>query len=1494
MSDTTLFDIKEKLDILVKASFGVPSTSDKKEWSDEFVEGFNKGVKGSDILLEEIPENPDFTDITKIRQASDLGLQNSDFVGYSIVNSSIANCSIVDDSTGVVRRIQGLKLDRCDGIGTNNYSWTKKNASGNNVLFDSLQFNYKMNTDINGNVNKPYQYYLFTEQSGDSTIPEGNSGGNWVYDVNTGILLFADVENLNNGEDKFKIGDSNKPVITVFVYIGKKGIANLEISDISGASTNTSNLSTRINTNASNIDTLESQFTTLNSTVSDLSTNKIYISTWKVTAVTGEYKFTGPGNLSDTSNPEIYLVRGQQYKFSVNVSGHPFRIQTQTGTSGNEYGTGVNNNGIQIGDITFDVPMNAPSRLYYQCTLHENMNGPIFIGDKIYDLSQNLSTFETNTATNFTTVNNRVDGLDVSLNNLNTNLRSHIDNVVSGLDIKDSVKYASSEDIGISGFDTTNGQIDGNTLSDGDRILLVGQTDKTQNGIYKRSGTQLVRTDDFDSTENVSGGAFCFVEGGNTNSGKGFVLTNTGAITIGSTPLDFTQFSDTGLADGAVTTAKLDDDAVTAAKLASNAVLTTNIENGNITTLKIADGAVTEGKLAETYIKQGTSSQRNIAVDGNLIPSSNQTYSLGSAGNAWGDIYVSNNTIYFDQGANEDEIAIGISKTDLGNDEEYSLNLKIKGRNDNNFKNIKLGKGKINKNNRQATDDAFVGKFTELEDSNIHSLTGISGNFIIVSDDKINAVTPSDVRTRISVKSNDQFDASFSQVNTRIDNINTSLTVKQVSNTAANNQTHADISTISFDNDSGFNVTNTSTTGEVKISLGSHWKTIQIDGTDKLTPSGEESLNLVNGTGINIEGDSTASTQSLTFSLNASIKDLTDTPSALGSAGQILKVNSTGNSLVFEDLPSGGSSTFTDLTDTPSALGSAGQVLKVNSAGNALVFEDSTSGSGSSNFIGLTDTPVNFTGQAGKFLKVNSAADALIFTDAPSGGSGGSGGDGIKVVPSSASNTLEEPVNYPTANTGSGKEGEIIYDASKNKFYGATNSKEDGQTGGTVAFRPLGYSFFAENMEGQPPAPAQDSFFFFLTSKTIVIKWTNPTQFETGLTGPKGTTSMPLDNLSPIVTAPDSTTGGQIWFPIVNRIMIQIKNLDDNTYETWGTRTSPISNSMIVNGRVICEKAKIIPPASNTVSNSSYYFGPRYNYGSYSGVQIRGNNDRVYKLKDFANSIILYKNKSIPDNLEGTDTNQSNLVDKRIYSAKQGTDNANEQYTLPDSENGFEISIWLENQYDSNNMTESDFNIVKLTRMNRIMDENGNEVTSSSSNGLKNQIGQPIRFLTVDPPTKIRVADYGSTDGFHVKLKRIPSTTIHYLECIIPQDAVNSSTLLNEDNIKVESTQSAGQENEVYFKGYFIEYQTIEADTNAIKSLSQLATEFNNNGTSWTFVNFETFSSNTISFNDERSNDTDSNKTMATDTEAELGTVIYPSGTNNDDDRGFISASTLR
>ena len=451
----------------------------------------------------------------------------------------------------------------------------------------------------------------------------------------------------------------------------------------------------------------------------------------------------------------------------------------------------------------------------------------------------------------------------------------------------------------------------------------------------------------------------------------------------------------------------------------------------------------------------------------------------------------------------------------------------------------------------------------------------------------------------------------------------------------------------------------------------------------------------------------------------------------------------------------------------------------------------------------------------------------------------------------------------------------------------ASRSKNDNEGGGELAFRELGYSFFNKHMQGQPPSPDPNSFFFFLTSKTIVIKWTNPVQYETGLTG--ATTGMPLDATSPIVTAPTNSTGGQIWFPIVNRIMIQIRNLDDMTYQTWGVNSSPKSNTVFPNGRVICEKDRIILPAAvaaNAALPTNERFGPTYNK---QGART----EKKHKLKDLANSIILYKDKSIPDTLEGTDATPEPLIEKRVYSAKQSSDAENEKYTIPDSENGFEIKIWLENQYDSGLMTQNDFNVVTLRTMDRIMDETGNEITSSSSNSLKNFIKKPIKFLTVDAPTKIRVAEYNEVDGFHVKLKRITGTTIHYLECIIPRDAINPTDAAkkNEDNKKVESTSSEGQENEVYFKGYFIEYQTIEADTNASKNLDDLATEFGTNGTSWAFVDFETFSSSPISFTKNETKNSASND-MATDTEAALSTVIYTEGAGtNSNNKGFISAA---
>ena len=102
---------------------------------------------------------------------------------------------------------------------------------------------------------------------------------------------------------------------------------------------------------------------------------------------TDHYTFTGPGDLSGDTDPDLQLIRGQKYIFKNRSGGHPFRIQsTPNGSSGTQYNDGVTNNDAGNGtDLIFDVPFDAPSILYYQCTSHGNMGGSIYIGSSSGD-----------------------------------------------------------------------------------------------------------------------------------------------------------------------------------------------------------------------------------------------------------------------------------------------------------------------------------------------------------------------------------------------------------------------------------------------------------------------------------------------------------------------------------------------------------------------------------------------------------------------------------------------------------------------------------------------------------------------------------------------------------------------------------------------------------------------------------------------------------------------------------------------------------------------------------------------------------------------------------------------------------------------------------------------------------------------------------------------------------------------------------------------------
>jgi hypothetical protein len=123
----------------------------------------------------------------------------------------------------------------------------------------------------------------------------------------------------------------------------------------------------------------------------------------------------------------------------------------------------------------------------------------------------------------------------------------YVDAVKTGLDVKASVRAATTVNGTLATAYANNIVIDGVTLATGDRILIKDQTASAENGIYvvQASGAPA-RATDADVNAEVTGGMFTFVEEGTANADAGFVLATNGAIVVGTTDLSFVQFSGAG------------------------------------------------------------------------------------------------------------------------------------------------------------------------------------------------------------------------------------------------------------------------------------------------------------------------------------------------------------------------------------------------------------------------------------------------------------------------------------------------------------------------------------------------------------------------------------------------------------------------------------------------------------------------------------------------------------------------------------------------------------------------------------------------------------------------------------------------------------------------------------------------------------------------------------------------------------------------------------
>lgn len=120
--------------------------------------------------------------------------------------------------------------------------------------------------------------------------------------------------------------------------------------------------------------------------------------------------------------------------------------------------------------------------------------------------------------------------------------KAYVDAARSGLDVKASVRVATTENITLSGEQA----IDGVSVVAGDRVLVKNQSPGSQNGIYVCAAGSWSRATDADENAEVTSGLFTFVEEGTANADSGWVLTTNGAITVGTTSLAFSQFSGAG------------------------------------------------------------------------------------------------------------------------------------------------------------------------------------------------------------------------------------------------------------------------------------------------------------------------------------------------------------------------------------------------------------------------------------------------------------------------------------------------------------------------------------------------------------------------------------------------------------------------------------------------------------------------------------------------------------------------------------------------------------------------------------------------------------------------------------------------------------------------------------------------------------------------------------------------------------------------------------
>ena len=197
--------------------------------------------------------------------------------------------------------------------------------------------------------------------------------------------------------------------------------------------------------------------------------------------------------------------------------------------------------------------------------------------------------------------------------------KAYVDSVASGLDIKDSVRVATTADGALATAYENGDTVDGVVLATNDRILLKNQTSGaggSENGIYTVNASGApTRATDADTAAEMTSGMFTFVEEGTTNADSGWVMTNDGAIVVDTTALVFSQFSGAGMITAGTGLTKSGD---TINVISANGGIVANADDITLTldgsTLTVGAGGLKLSNISSTNFLVGNGSSIPTAV----------------------------------------------------------------------------------------------------------------------------------------------------------------------------------------------------------------------------------------------------------------------------------------------------------------------------------------------------------------------------------------------------------------------------------------------------------------------------------------------------------------------------------------------------------------------------------------------------------------------------------------------------------------------------------------------------------------------------------------------------------------------------------------------------------------------------------------------------------------------------------------------------------------